>query len=164
MAAGRIAGACAAAVLIAALSACWPVRLGVTGVSVDERGQPTAEIVWCGDNRPEVVVLWALTDATLSRTELDTHLRHATVPNDGTWPATAPVGEQVAELGALGLPYRMYGVDEDSAFTTEAVHFDLSELPALPPDTILITEWRNDRYVQRTVTRAEFARLADGLC
>ena len=153
----RIAGFGAAAVLLGALSACTPVVHGVTGVSVDADGRASAEIVWCGTNRPDVVLLFADGD---DKDELPWPGHEIAVPDDGQVPTTVPL----SDLPPADVSLRMYGVDEDSEFTTESVSFTTAELATLPAGTVLVTEWRDERYVQRTVPREEFARLADGQC
>ncbi|WP_203701428.1 hypothetical protein [Asanoa iriomotensis] len=158
MARKRLAMLPAAALAAVALTACSPEIKGYTGISVDTTGRASAEIVWCDPGSPESVMLFRDSDADNSPTTWpEWPGRDYPLPPGATSPATVPLTDFPTDPTVLS----MYAASE---FTTRRVTFTVAELAQVPSGSILITEVQEGEERQRTVTRDEFAHLADDLC
>ncbi|GIJ10957.1 hypothetical protein ACFFMR_17115 [Micromonospora andamanensis] len=170
----RIVATLAAAFLVlTALTACTPAIEGITGLTVDADGRPLAALAWCADEPPDVIVL-----ATANAVSPTPSGAPAPSANWPSWPGrdydvprdvTSPTTVQLPGFPPDPAPdrraaFRMYGVADNSSFTTHAVTFRLPELAGLRPGSVLITTVVRNDEVPRYVSLDEFARLGSDEC
>ncbi|MGW3888339.1 hypothetical protein ACWD69_06605 [Micromonospora chokoriensis] len=174
MKARRISASLIVAMLVLAGStACTPVIKAVTGLTVDADGRPFAVLSWCADRPPGKVILLA-DERSVSPSPSGT----AASQSWPSWPrqrygvppaATSPTAVRLEGFPPDPAPdpdeaFRLYGVADDSSFTSHAVNFRFAEVADLRPGSVLITEVVDSRDEQRTVSMEEFASLGKDAC
>lgn len=131
------AGACV-------LTACSPVRRGVTGMTLDAAGRPTVAVAWCPGKPPNSIVMYDPNDPTPDNPATTVNFRGPKPP--GTYveiPLTAlPLGWTANPPTFTIAPaheYRVYAVVSSNDYTTEGVTFTLEQLQ--PQGAARILAW-----------------------
>ncbi|SFC14965.1 hypothetical protein [Micromonospora sediminimaris] len=170
----RIVATLAATLLVlTALTACTPEIKGITGLTVDADGRLLAALAWCADKPPDVIVLTAARAVSPTPSGVPVPSanwpswpgRDYDVPRDATSPATVQLpGFPSDPAPDRRAAFRMYGVADNSSFTTHAVTFRLPELAGLRPGSVMTTAIVSNDEVPRYVSLDEFARLGRAEC
>jgi hypothetical protein len=154
-----------AALILGGLTACTPASEGITGISVDADGQPVAVLAWCASRPPDGI---SLDDGRSDRPSAGPSWpgQDFPMPPRAVSPATVPlIGFPPPQPPPGVTSFALYAGAYDNSFNTRRVRFRPSELAALRPEQVLITEILDDGTERNAVvTREELARRAADEC
>lgn len=150
------------------LTACSPVRRGVTGMTLDAAHRPTVAVAWCPGKPPNGITMWGPGSPAADDSDRAVTFRGPEPP--GTYaeiPLTALPPGWTADPPAFTITptheYTVYAGALGNDYTTMSVHFTLEQLR--PQGAARIRAWvgqatpSGDRYELLTVP--EFKRLVD---
>jgi hypothetical protein len=145
---------------VPALTACSPVQVGATGMTLDSTGRPTAVISWCHGKPPNALLLYDPNERNPDNADTTVHFRGP--KSSGTYaeiPLTALPAGWTAKPSTFTITpsreYRVYAGSSNSDYTTGAVVFTTEQLR--PQGTATIFAQADDAYTHMTVE--EFKRL-----
>ncbi|WP_262281731.1 hypothetical protein [Micromonospora sp. MA102] len=154
-----------AALILAGLTACTPATEGITGITVDADGQPVAVLAWCASRPPGGI---AIDDGRSDRPSAGPSWpgQDFPVPPRAVSPETVPlIGFPPPEPPPGVTSFVLFAAADDNSFNTRPVRFQPSELAALRPEQVLITEILEGGMERNAVvTREELARRAADEC
>jgi hypothetical protein len=152
------------------LTGCTVPVKGLTGITVDDRGNLEAVFAWCGDNPPDGATLYIPGGFNGDGTDVANYQAPRLTGHFASVRLAAPTPgwtvDRPAPVLHPGITYDIYGWTYNSTASTSHVEFQLADRGRLASGTILVVVWDEAKNSPKDllVSTGNFQENAHNLC